>query len=256
MQEVTIQRGAATVNDLKITMPELNQEFCAVTYLLLPGKTDCQKCSPEKQVENTASSNVYGVFKVICTGPTMEAVEGILKKMFNDGRLDVGTQFVSIIPTGRYRYLHPGGDPHNAKDVYNTKTQEMIFSEHQKRLEHQKKQMNEYEERMKEVKEAAKREEAKDPASFEVYAGLRVKESSIKSWMKEQERIMAQQKKNLVETTKKRQQLDKTHPLNRIKFDKELKNPPKEDEETAETDIDEAKTMVQKEESEKEKEEL
>lgn len=223
MQEVPIQRGAATLDDLKVSSPEPHQEFCAVTYLLLP---------PEKIVDGS-TSNVFGIFKVICTGPTIDAVEITVKRMFDEKRLEIGTKFVSIIPTGRYRYLHPGGDPHNAKDVYNTQTKEMIFSEHQKRLEHQKSQMNEFEDRMKQVKESAKKEEEKDPSSYDVYAHLRVKESSIKSWMKEQERLIAQQKKNLVETTKKRQQLDKTHPLNKIKFEKELKNPPIEEETTS-----------------------
>lgn len=160
----------------------------------------------------------------------MDAVEKIIIKMFNDKRLTTKCQFISIVPTGRYRYLHPGGDPHNAKDVYNTQTKEMVFSEHQKRLEHQKDQMKEFDERMKDVKESAKREEDKDPNAYEMYAHLRVKESSIKSWLAEEERQIAKQKKNLLEATKKRQQLDKTHPMHKVRFNKEVAKGKKEEE--------------------------
>jgi len=251
MQEIPIpiQRGCATLDNLEVVSTEPHQEFFAVTYLLFPGQMRCYKCEPDKE---HASQNVYGVFEVLCTGPTMEAVEQIIIKMFNDKRLTTKCQFVSIVPTGKHRYLHPGGDPHNAKDVYNTQTKEMVFSEHQKRLDHQKDQMKEFDDRMKDVKESAKREEEKDPNAYDMYAHLRVKESSIKSWLAEEERQIAKQKKNLLEATKKRQQLDKTHPLHKVRFNKEVnkgKAGEKEDE-TEEINEKEATKIPEKDKSE------
>lgn len=202
-----VERNVFTVDSLQKTTPLVHQEFCAYTYLLLPEPTN----------------NVYGVLKVICTGNSVEACENIIKEKIEKGDLEAQLPFISVVPTGRYRYIHPGGDPHNVKDVYNTVTKEVVHTERDKFVEKRKQRAQEMEKREEEIRQDAQAKLEKDPESYETYAHLTVKENGINAYIKEQQRLIDKQKKVLVETTKKRQTLDRKFPKYKRQFAAEVK---------------------------------
>lgn len=204
---MSVEKGI-TADDLQPTKPINGQEWCAYTYILFP--------------ENVNENR--GVIKVICTGPSEEYVTEKVEQMLASGDIEAIVPFVRISPTGRYKFINPGGDKRDKTDVYNTQTKEAVVKTRENLFKKQQEEMKTLMERQKMLEKEAKEEEQRAPDSYEVYANYRVKEDSIKSWLKLQEKEIAKQKLNLLECTKKRQTLDKTHPQLARRFKKEYNN--------------------------------
>lgn len=201
-----VQETKVSTDELQRTLPPQEQEWCAYTYLLLP--------APQE--------NVHGVIKILCTGRSEEHVRSTIQAMFDSGQLEAGLPFVRIRPTGRWHYIIPGNDPRAEVNAYNTDNKEFVTGAESQITGKRKQQAKDVRMRMKQLEREAKDQSEEDPKSYEVYAHLRVKEQSIKSWLKIEEKAVAEQKQHLVEANRRRIALEREMPAYKRQFEKEL----------------------------------
>jgi len=88
--------------DLKSTKVSAEQQWCAFTYYIA------------KEPVN----NVHGLFKIICTGYTADAVQHEVHRLIDNGELEETIPFVNISKTGTWRKIIPGGDPKAEQEKY------------------------------------------------------------------------------------------------------------------------------------------
>jgi len=147
-----------TSKDIHNTKPLVGQEWCAYTYNL----------------SKVPSNNIYGLFKVICTGTTEAGVKETVIKMLDDQKLERYLPFVKYCETGLYKLLIGGGsDPKADKEVYNTTTKKVVGELEHAVTEKRKaaaKELQESEARLRKESEDTLED---DPYSFETYCAYR-----------------------------------------------------------------------------------
>uniref|UniRef100_A0A6C0CF85 Uncharacterized protein n=1 Tax=viral metagenome TaxID=1070528 RepID=A0A6C0CF85_9ZZZZ len=139
--------------NLPSTSPPTGQEYCAYTYSLV------------KEVKH----GIYGVFKVLCTGRSMQEVEHIVAEMFKKKQIESDVGFVSVRRTGYYDYLIPGGSETKNKDVVRVQTGELVREIFDDRNEAKKAEMKEMTERVDALQEEAAGKTKSIPDDYQQY---------------------------------------------------------------------------------------
>lgn len=202
-----MKQSSMTPKELQKTTPLPGQEWCAYTYLLLP----------EPQ------NNVYGVIKIVGFAESEDELRQLIAAMFDSGELEENLPFVRIRKTGFYSYIVPGNDREAETLAYNTEDNEYVGEAQRQLAEREKKSIKSIQRQMKKLKKESQYYYEDDPESYEVYAQARAQEESVTSWLKQQEKIIAEQKKNLVKASKRRKDLARRFPLYPRRFDAEAK---------------------------------
>ncbi len=140
---------------LKSTKASSEQAWCAYTYY----------------IAQEPVNNIYGLFKIICTGPSAQAVTDQIHTLIDSGELESDLPFIGVRRTGCYVKLIPGGDPKAEKEKYEpagkqVKTMAMM-DRHRKRAQIEK----EFRERQKMIYDEIEKQE--DPFSYDRYVILR-----------------------------------------------------------------------------------
>lgn len=158
-------------NQLKLqsTKPEKGQEWCAITYLLVP----------------EPKTSTYGTLKVLCFGSTCEEVETILGDMMKDGRVEKSLPFMQIIKTGDWRKLVAGGEKSDTTASMNTEDGTIVAEVQKEKAKRNADAAKELDARMKEVQAEAEGKTVESP--YDEYARYRT------------QRVMAIQRKKQLE---------------------------------------------------------
>lgn len=141
--------------DLKSTKVNSEQQWTAFTYFIA-----------QKPV-----NNIHGLFKVICTGMTADAVQNEVHRLIDNGELEETLPFINISKTGTWRKLIPGGDPKADKEKYEPATKAVktmaIMDNHQRRADAER----ELRERQRQLLDEQEKQE--DEFSYDRYVILR-----------------------------------------------------------------------------------
>ena len=210
---MTEETPTFTLKDLKSSKPLDGQEFCAYVYLL----------------SQEPVNNIHGLFKVIATGSSSDAVQNTITKMIDQGKLEANLPHINIGPTGTYGRLMSGEDPKAERDVYNTSTKRVVTQIENEITEKRKAAANEVKEATKRVQEESKQNIADDPESYETYTAHRGRLVTVSTRLKQLEGELEFLKNIKKKTILAIREVEKKHAPYKLKYKRDYVNAEVED---------------------------
>lgn len=204
-QETQILKQVDSGLKLQNTPPEKGQEWCAVTYLLVP----------------EPKTSTYGTFKIICFGSTCQEVEATLSKMMKDAKVEKALPFIQIIKTGEWRKLVAGGEKSDVSVSMNALDGTILSEVHKERSRRNAEATREMEEQMNRVKEEAAGKNFETP--YEEYERFRTQLNMAIQKQLQLEKDLKQVKQARGNAITKLKVIESQHGNFRLKFDQEYK---------------------------------
>jgi hypothetical protein len=194
-----------SAKNLKTTKPVPGQEHFAYVNIMV------------KEPKN----NIYGVMKVLCTGPTEEWVTDKVHWMFNEGLLEKELPGgVKYGLTGQYGILKGGIDENDNVEVYNTATREVVGESDQLIAEKRKAAAKELQDAERRMKEESKEAVKNDPDSFDTYSMYRGMYHTAATRVKQLEGELEHIKKLRNKAAKNLRRIEQTHANYKLKYGK------------------------------------
>jgi hypothetical protein len=198
----TILKSASQGLKLHYTTPLKGQEWCAITYLLVP----------------EPKTSTYGTIKIICFGATCEEVDKIVGEMIVDGRLEKSLSFIQVIRTGDWRKLVAGGEKSSETVTMNTEDGTILSEVRKEAAKRNADATRELNARLKEVQEEAAGRVHEKP--YDEYVKFRTQRSMAIQRKKQLEEEIKQVNQALGNAIVKIKSIESQHGNWRLKYDK------------------------------------
>lgn len=190
---------------LHYTVPLKGQEWCAITYFLVP----------------EPKTTTYGTLKVICFGSTCEEVEKTIGEMIVDGRLEKSLSFIQVIKTGDWRKLVAGGEKSDMTLKMNIEDGTILSEVRKETAKKNADAARELDARIKQVQEEAKGNITQSP--YDEYKRYRTQRTMAIERRKQLTEELKQVNQALGNSIVKIKMIESQHGNFRLKFDKKNK---------------------------------